>query len=64
MVIALDSPTDPADGTDALFATGNHKAGVLIGQYAKAAKLVMTRSAKPPSVLRSTIVSAPRKPSC
>ena len=36
MVIALDSPTDPAEGTDALFATDNYKAGVLIGQYAKA----------------------------
>ena len=37
MVIALDSPTDPVDGTDALFATDNYQAGVLIGQYAKAA---------------------------
>jgi fructose transport system substrate-binding protein len=37
LVIALDSPTDPVDGTDALFATDNYKAGVLIGQYAKAA---------------------------
>jgi fructose transport system substrate-binding protein len=37
MIIALDSPTDPADATDALFATDNYKAGVLIGQYAKAA---------------------------
>ncbi|HEY6132405.1 MAG TPA: sugar ABC transporter substrate-binding protein [Rubrivivax sp.] len=37
MVIALDSPTDPADATDALFATDNYKAGVLIGQYARAA---------------------------
>jgi len=37
MVIALDSPTDPVDGTDALFATDNYKAGILIGQYAKAA---------------------------
>lgn len=37
MVIALDSPTDPASGTDALFATDNYQAGVLIGQYAKAA---------------------------
>ena len=37
MVIALDSPADPADATDALFATDNYKAGVLIGQYAKAA---------------------------
>lgn len=37
MVIALDSPTDPQDATDALFATDNYKAGELIGQYAKAA---------------------------
>jgi fructose transport system substrate-binding protein len=37
LVIALDSPTDPVDATDALFATDNYKAGVLIGEYAKAA---------------------------
>ncbi len=37
MVIALDSPTDPVSGVDALFATNNYQAGVLIGQYAKAA---------------------------
>jgi len=37
LVIALDSPTDPADGVDALFATDNFKAGVLIGQYSKSA---------------------------
>jgi len=37
MVIALDSPTDPTDATDALFATNNYTAGELIGQYAKAA---------------------------
>jgi len=37
LVIALDSPTDPAEGTDALFATDNYKAGVLVGQYAKVA---------------------------
>ena len=37
MVIGLDSPTDPADALDALFATDNYKAGLLIGQYAKAA---------------------------
>ena len=37
MVIALDSPTDPRDATDALFATDNYKAGVLIGEFAKAA---------------------------
>ncbi|STQ90290.1 sugar ABC transporter substrate-binding protein [Iodobacter fluviatilis] len=36
LIIALDSPTDPADATDALFATDNFKAGVLIGEYAKA----------------------------
>ena len=36
MVIALDSPTDPQDATDALFATDNYQAGMLIGQYAKA----------------------------
>jgi fructose transport system substrate-binding protein len=36
LVIALDTPTDPQDGTDALFATDNFKAGELIGQYAKA----------------------------
>jgi fructose transport system substrate-binding protein len=37
MVIALDSPTAPQDATDALFATDNYKAGLLIGQYAKVA---------------------------
>lgn len=37
LVIALDTPTDPEDATDALFATDNFKAGLLIGQYAKAA---------------------------
>ncbi|MFD5323328.1 sugar ABC transporter substrate-binding protein [Streptomyces sp. NPDC127092] len=37
LVIALDSPTDPQDAADALFATDNLKAGVLIGEYAKAA---------------------------
>ena len=36
LVIALDTPTQPQDATDALFATDNFKAGVLIGQYAKA----------------------------
>jgi fructose transport system substrate-binding protein len=39
MFVALDSPADPPDATDALFATDNYKAGVLIGQYAKAAVL-------------------------
>ncbi|WLI91437.1 sugar ABC transporter substrate-binding protein [Massilia sp. R2A-15] len=37
LVIALDSPADPQSATDALYATDNFKAGLLIGQYAKAA---------------------------
>jgi fructose transport system substrate-binding protein len=37
LVIALDSPTDPKTATNALFATDNFKAGVLIGQYARTA---------------------------
>src|SRR5258708_4673044 len=37
LVVALDSPTDPQEAADALFATDNQKAGQLIGQYAKAA---------------------------
>jgi fructose transport system substrate-binding protein len=36
IVIALDTPTEPQDAVDALFATDNKKAGVLIGQYAAA----------------------------
>src|SRR5438045_6338494 len=36
LVIALDTPTEPQEATDALFATDNLKAGTLIGQYAKA----------------------------
>src|ERR671935_923240 len=37
LVIALDTPTVPPSATDALFATDNFKAGVLIGKYARAA---------------------------
>jgi len=37
MVIALDTPTDPASAVDALFATDNYKAGLLIGRYARKA---------------------------
>jgi fructose transport system substrate-binding protein len=37
LVIALDSPTDPVDATDALYATDNYQAGMLIGRYARAA---------------------------
>jgi len=36
LVIALDTPTEPIDATDALSATDNFNAGLLIGQYAKA----------------------------
>jgi fructose transport system substrate-binding protein len=36
LVIALDTPTDPQSAVDALFATNNFDAGVLIGKYAKA----------------------------
>ena len=35
-MIALDTPTEPQDAVDALFATDNMKAGELIGQYAAA----------------------------
>lgn len=36
VVIALDSPPDPADAVDAFYATDNYEAGLLIGRYAKA----------------------------
>jgi len=37
LVIALDTATDPQDASDALFATDNFKAGLLIGEWAKSA---------------------------
>src|SRR5262245_56726687 len=37
LVIALDTPTVPKTATNALFATNNFNAGVLIGKYARAA---------------------------
>jgi fructose transport system substrate-binding protein len=37
LVIALDSPPVPVTAVDALFATNNFNAGVLIGKYARAA---------------------------
>lgn len=37
LVIALDSPTDPMDATDAFLGTDNYQAGMLIGRYARAA---------------------------
>lgn len=36
LVIALDTPLSPANAADATFATDNFKAGVLIGEWAKA----------------------------
>ena len=36
LVIALDTPTDPANAVDATFATDNYQAGRLIGQWAEA----------------------------
>jgi fructose transport system substrate-binding protein len=36
LVIALDTPIEPADAADATFATDNYQAGLLIGQWAKA----------------------------
>lgn len=35
LVIALDTPLDPADTADATFATDNYLAGLLIGKWAK-----------------------------
>ncbi|WP_435100363.1 substrate-binding domain-containing protein [Arhodomonas sp. AD133] len=35
LVIALDTPLDPADAADATFATDNFRAGELIGQWAR-----------------------------
>lgn len=37
LVIALDTATDPQSAVDALFATNNFNAGLLIGQWSKAA---------------------------
>src|SRR6516225_869814 len=36
VVITLDTPLDPVDAADALYATDNFKAGELIGQWTKA----------------------------
>ncbi|BEL10165.1 sugar ABC transporter substrate-binding protein [Actinoplanes sichuanensis] len=36
LVIALDTPVEPAEAADATFATDNYEAGRLIGQWAKA----------------------------
>ncbi|MFC2969206.1 sugar ABC transporter substrate-binding protein [Acidimangrovimonas pyrenivorans] len=46
LVIALDTPFEPADTADATFATDNFKAGELIGQWAKEKMGDKAKSAK------------------
>jgi fructose transport system substrate-binding protein len=46
LVIALDTPFEPASVADATFATDNFKAGVLIGQWAKAKMGADAKNAK------------------
>ena len=46
LVIALDTPTDPAGAADATFATDNFQAGLLIGRWAKAKLGVSAAQAK------------------
>ena len=46
LVIALDTPLDPATAADVTFATDNFKAGELIGQWAKATLGDKTKDAK------------------
>ncbi len=46
LVIALDTPLEPANAADATFATDNFKAGELIGEWAKATMGARATSAK------------------
>ena len=46
LVVALDTPTDPASAVDATFATDNFQAGLLIGQWAKSKLGAQAASAK------------------
>lgn len=46
LVIALDTPTEPADAVDATFATDNYQAGLLIGKWAKAKFATENKQAK------------------
>ena len=46
LVIALDTPLDPASAADATFATDNFRAGELIGMWAKASLGDKAKSAK------------------
>ena len=57
LVITLDTPLDPVDAADALFATDNYKAGQLIGQWAKG-----TLGDKATSAKIATLDLAPNEP--
>ncbi|MGI9523110.1 MAG: substrate-binding domain-containing protein, partial [Hyphomicrobiaceae bacterium] len=46
LVIALDTPLEPANAADATFATDNFKAGELIGQWARATLGDQAKNAK------------------
>ena len=58
IVITLDTPLDPVDAADALFATDNFKAGELIGQWAKG-----TLGDKASSAKIATLDLTPNQPS-
>ena len=58
IVITLDTPLDPVDAADALYATDNFKAGELIGQWAKG-----TLGAKASSAKIATLDLTPNQPS-
>jgi fructose transport system substrate-binding protein len=57
LVITLDTPLDPVTAADANFATDNFKAGLLIGQWAKA-----TLGAKAASAKIATLDLSPNQP--
>ena len=58
IVITLDTPLDPVDAADALYATDNFKAGELIGQWAKG-----TLGDKASSAKIATLDLTPNQPS-
>jgi len=58
IVITLDTPLDPVDAADALYATDNFKAGELIGQWAKG-----TLGDKAGSAKIATLDLTPNQPS-
>lgn len=58
MFVALDSPVDALDSIDAFLANNNCMAGVLSGQYAKAAVLA-DFAGKPAKVATLNLLAAP-----